>query len=275
MLGPGRSSWSRKSIEKWCVEGVCPARRDSRKRPVATSSSSSLGDDASQVIIHINDDVQEGSKRGGDDERDVDAISSTSSNAGGSLKTAPSTPQAASPTAKEGCEFMTSLARWTARNARKGLHTLHLPNLATHAVGARHGVAGSKHAGRSGGDDDDVPTRVGAAAARSGAHPAAERRGDENHFDELKEGTSIVDRLRRGVMNVPGEQLTRMVDLTHAVDKAPWTVDSCMKLARVHNLFARLGVRHLCVVSDNGQRLEGIITRHDLIHVHRLAEEGR
>ena len=275
MLGPGRSSWSRKSIEKWCVEGVCPARRDSRKRPVAASSSSSLGDDASQVIIHIDDDVQEGGKRVVDDERDVDAISSTSSNAGGSLKTPPSTPQAASPTAKEGCEFMTSLARWTARNARKGLHNLHLPNLATHAVGARHGVAGSKHAGGSGGGDDDVPTRVGAAAARSGAHPAAERRGDENHFDELKEGTSIVDRLRRGVMNVPGEQLTRMVDLTHAVDKAPWTVDSCMKLARVHNLFARLGVRHLCVVSDNGQRLEGIITRHDLIHVHRLAEEGR
>ena len=35
-----------------------------------------------------------------------------------------------------------------------------------------------------------------------------------------------------------------------------------------------MGVRHLCVVSDNGRRLEGIITRHDLIHVHRLAEEG-
>ena len=58
-------------------------------------------------------------------------------------------------------------------------------------------------------------------------------------------------------MNVPGTQLTRMVDLTHAVDKAPWTVDSCMKLARVHNLFARLGVRHLCVVSDNGREAGG------------------
>jgi len=282
MLGSGRSSWSRKSIDKWCVEGVCPARRDSRKRPAASSSSSSStpGEDASQVIIRIEDDVEEGGKRSDDDGRDVEAISSASSDAGGSLKTAPSTPPPASPTAKEGCEFMSSLARWTARNARKGLHNLHLPNLATHAVGAgkgafaRHGVAGSKPGGGTGGDDD-VPTRVGAAAARSGAHPAAERRGDENHFDELKEGTSIVDRLRRGVMNVPGEQLTRMVDLTHAVDKAPWTVDSCMKLARVHNLFARLGVRHLCVVSDNGQRLEGIITRHDLIHVHRLAEEGR
>ena len=122
--------------------------------------------------------------------------------------------------------------------------------------------------------DVDVPARVGAAAMRSGAQPAFERRGDENHFDELKEGTSIVNRLREGVMNVPSTQLSRMVDLTHAVDKAPWTVDSCMKLARVHALFARLGVRHLCVVSDNGRRLEGIITRHDLIHVHRLAEEG-
>ena len=60
----GRSSWSRKSIEKWCVEGVCPARRDSRKRPVAASSSSSPATPASQVIIHIDDDVQEGGKRG-------------------------------------------------------------------------------------------------------------------------------------------------------------------------------------------------------------------
>ena len=259
------------------MEGVCPGRRDSRKRPVAaaSSSSSSPGNGASQVIIHIDDDVEEGGERGGDDGRDVEAISSASSDAGGSLKTAPSTPPPASPTAKEGCEFMTSLARWTARNARKGLHNLHLPNPGKGAF-ARHGVAGSKPGGGGGnGGDDDVPTRVGAAAARSGAHQVSSHRGDENHFDELKEGTSIVDRLRRGVMNVPGTQLTRMVDLTHAVDKAPWTVDSCMKLARVHNLFARLGVRHLCVVSDNGRRLEGIITRHDLIHVHRLAEEGR
>ena len=139
MLGSGRSSWSRKSIDKWCVEGVCPARRDSRKRPAASSSSSSSsspGEDASQVIIRIEDDVEEGGERGDDDGRDVEAISSASSDAGGSLKTAPSTPPPASPTAKEGCEFMSSLARWTARNARKGLHNLHLPNLATHAVGA-------------------------------------------------------------------------------------------------------------------------------------------
>ena len=47
----------------------------------------------------------------------------------------------------------------------------------------------------------------------------------------------------------------------------------CAKVARVHALFHRLGVRHLCVVSDNGKKLEGIITRHDLIHVHRLATE--
>jgi len=31
-------------------------------------------------------------------------------------------------------------------------------------------------------------------------------------------------------------------------------------------------VRHLCVTDDNGRRLEGVITRHDLIHVHRSAE---
>jgi chloride channel 7 len=64
-----------------------------------------------------------------------------------------------------------------------------------------------------------------------------------------------------------------MVDLTHAVDKAPWTVDAAMKLARVHALFSRLGVRHLCVTSRGGNKLEGIITRHDLIHVHRRAQE--
>ena len=63
-----------------------------------------------------------------------------------------------------------------------------------------------------------------------------------------------------------------MVDLTHAVDKAPWCVDGNTRLGRVHALFARLGVRHLCVTTDWGNKLEGIITRHDLIRVHREAE---
>jgi chloride channel 7 len=47
-----------------------------------------------------------------------------------------------------------------------------------------------------------------------------------------------------------------MVDLSHALDPAPWTVDAAMKLARVHALFHRLGVRHLCVVSHSGNQLE-------------------
>ena len=116
-----------------------------------------------------------------------------------------------------------------------------------------------------------VSDRVGAAAAAHDATPAAARADDENHFDELKE--SLVGEIRRGVKRVPAEQLSRMVDLTHAVDKAPWAVDAAMKLARVHALFARLGIRHLCITSQNGSVLEGIITRHDLIHVHRLAGE--
>ena len=115
-----------------------------------------------------------------------------------------------------------------------------------------------------------VARLVGAAAAAHGSSPAACRADDDNHFDELKEG--LVGEIRRGVTRVPPEHLARMVDLAHAVDRAPWTVDAAMRLGRAHALFARLGVRHLCVTSESGKRLEGIITRHDLIHVARVAE---
>ena len=260
----GRSSWSRKSIDKWCVEGIRSADEETTKV-----------DHLSQVCIDIDGEDDE-RERGSADTSDTDAELTDESDTS-SLKTADSSLPPATPKASEGYEFMRSLARWTSRNAKRGLHSLH----PTAGMGKLAGIGGAGSVRNAGGtkkntprSDVDVPARVGAAAMRSGAQPAFERRGDENHFDELKEGTSIVNRLREGVMNVPSTQLSRMVDLTHAVDKAPWTVDSCMKLARVHALFARLGVRHLCVVSDNGRRLEGIITRHDLIHVHRLAEEG-
>ena len=260
----GRSSWSRKSIDKWCVEGIRSADEETAKV-----------DHLSQVCIDIDGEDDE-RERGSADTSDTDAELTDESDTS-SLKTADSSLPPATPKASEGYEFMRSLARWTSRNAKRGLHSLH----PTAGIGKLAGIGGVGSVRNAGGtkknaprSDVDVPARVGAAAMRSGAQPAFERRGDENHFDELKEGTSIVNRLREGVMNVPSTQLSRMVDLTHAVDKAPWTVDSCMKLARVHALFARLGVRHLCVVSDNGRRLEGIITRHDLIHVHRLAEEG-
>lgn len=119
-------------------------------------------------------------------------------------------------------------------------------------------------------DIRSVSARVGAAAAAADATPTPSRAGDENHFDELKE--NLVREIRDGAMKVPESQLRRMVDLTHAVDKAPWTADAATRLGRVHALFARLGVRHLCVTDDNGRRLAGVITRHDLIHVHRSAE---
>ena len=115
-----------------------------------------------------------------------------------------------------------------------------------------------------------MSARVGAAAAAADATPSLSRAGDANHFDELKE--NLVREIRDGAVRVPESQLRRMVDLTHAVDKAPWTADAATGLGRVHALFARLGVRHLCVTDDNGRRLAGVITRHDLIHVHRSAE---
>ena len=120
------------------------------------------------------------------------------------------------------------------------------------------------------GHEPPLSARVGAAAAAADATPSFMRAGDANHFDELKE--NLVREIRDGTVKVPESQLRRMVDLTHAVDKAPWTADAATRLGRVHALFARLGVRHLCVTDDNGRRLEGVITRHDLIHVHRSAE---
>ena len=128
---------------------------------------------------------------------------------------------------------------------------------------ARKGPAGNKK-------DPPLSRRVGAAAAAADATPSLSRAGDANHFDELKE--NLVREIRDGAVCVPESQLRRMVDLTHAVDKAPWTADAETRLGRVHALFARLGVRHLCVTDDNGRRLAGVITRHDLIHVHRSAE---
>ena len=183
---------------------------------------------------------------------------------------APPSPDAvASVAAREGNEFMSTLARWV----RSAIGRDGAPENGSSSMRSRRreGTSEAKAKTKAKMDAGRVSDRVGAAAAAHDATPAAARADDENHFDELKE--SLVGEIRRGVKRVPAEQLWRMVDLTHAVDKAPWAVDAAMKLARVHALFARLGIRHLCITSRNGSVLEGIITRHDLIHVHRLARE--
>ena len=187
----------------------------------------------------------------------------------------PSPDAAASVAAREGNEFMSTLARWV-RSAigRDGAEdgSGSVESVRFHRRGGTSKArAKAKAKATATMDAGRVADRVGAAAAAHDAKPAAARADDDNHFDELKEG--LVGEIRRGVKRVPAEQLSRMVDLTHAVDKAPWAVDAAMKLARVHALFARLGIRHLCITSRNGSVLEGIITRHDLIHVHRLAGE--
>ena len=48
---------------------------------------------------------------------------------------------------------------------------------------------------------------------------------------------------RSGVKHVANEHLARMVDLTHALDPAPWTVDCNMK-ARVLGSSAFFPLRH-------------------------------
>jgi chloride channel 7 len=153
----------------------------------------------------------------------------------------------------EGGEFVRSVARWVAQSKL------------SKAKNRVFGCGGVKRTRL-----ETVAAKVTSAAAAADETPANTRADDENHFDELKEG--LVREIRNGVKSVPESQLRRMVDLTHAVDKAPWTVDRNTRLGRVHALFARVGVRHLCVTTDGGNRLEGIITRHDLIHVHRMAE---
>lgn len=165
--------------------------------------------------------------------------------------------------AREG-EFMSTVAKWMNSYSSEGTGT------STGTGGIRKSFFGPQLT-KKGVHVDSIPARVVSAAKRQAAKPATAHADDDNHFDELKEG--LVKQIRQGVKHVSNEQLARMVDLSHALDPAPWTVDANMKLARVHALFHRLGVRHLCVVSNNGKKLEGIITRHDLIHVHRLATE--
>jgi chloride channel 7 len=178
--------------------------------------------------------------------------------------------------ARQAGEFMSAVARWVRDASRADQR-----GGGEGRGGARdqqHTRRGSREQSQSRSRDQtgrkrtsaSVARLVGAAAAAHGSSPAACRADDDNHFDELKEG--LVGEIRRGVTRVPPEHLARMVDLAHAVDRAPWTVDAAMRLGRAHALFARLGVRHLCVTSESGKRLEGIITRHDLIHVARVAE---
>ena len=156
--------------------------------------------------------------------------------------------QSKSTRAKEG-DFMKTVAQWMKTHI-------------THANSAK-AVPGAK---------SNLAERIGAAAERQAAAPATARPDDEHHFDELKEG--LLKQIRMGAKHVSNDYLSRKVDLMHAIDKAPWTVHEDTKLARVHALFHRLGVRHMCVVSNFGKKFEGIITRHDLIHFCRLAEHG-
>ena len=158
---------------------------------------------------------------------------------------------------KEGGEFLSVVARWVNAGDKK------------HTAGRTCGV-GKKSLYALNRKSVSVSAKMTAAVMEADSVPTHARAGDENHFDELKEG--LVREIRQGLKHVREPQLRRMVDLTHAVDKAPWCVDANTRLGRVHALFARLGVRHLCVTADGGGRLEGIITRHDLIRVHREAE---
>lgn len=161
---------------------------------------------------------------------------------------------------REGNAFLDVVARWVNVKQKvtedKGFTTSGVTNLC--------GIKGPYQ------KESHISRKVLSTALDADAVPSHARAGDENHFDELKEG--LVREIKNGHLQIRDFQKRRMVDLTHAVDKAPWCVDGNTRLGRVHALFARLGVRHLCVTTDWGNKLEGIITRHDLIRVHREAE---
>ena len=179
------------------------------------------------------------------------------SNGGGISLSPPDNHAAAGSLRRNSLEFMHSVAKWMHSSTADGGHSL---------KGKDKDKFDDRHH-----HHESIRERVVSAAQRHAAKPTIAHADDANHFDELKE--ELLKEIRLGTRHVSNEHLARMVDLSHALDPAPWTVDRNAKVARVHALFSRLGVRHLCVVSDNGGKFEGIITRHDLIHVHRLAEE--
>ena len=85
---------------------------------------------------------------------------------------------------------------------------------------------------------------------RRGRDADSEPRGDANHFDELKENRA---RDRDGPMMVLAAAAP-MADLTHAVDKVPWTRSHARARARALRAAGRV---HLCVVDDNGRAGRG------------------
>ena len=63
------------------------------------------------------------------------------------------------------------------------------------------------------------------------------------------------------------EELEMYIDLSQFVNTSSYTVQEDMSLAKVHQLFRGLGLRHLCIVPKPNEIL-GIITRKDLLPHH-------
>ena len=72
-------------------------------------------------------------------------------------------------------------------------------------------------------------------------------------------------------ISLTDEELEMYVDLKQFVNTSSYTVQEDMSLAKVHQLFRGLGLRHLCVVPKPANAL-GVITRKDILPEHVESE---
>jgi len=195
-IGSGGSSSKRRGskgniiIDEWSVEGLEPNPKQKPPPPPPPSRRTSAVADDDADSAHDDDARHQGGPSTRSSvERDV--ATAVEDAPGGRDK---------STHAREG-EFMSTVARWM--NA----YTTDSAGSSTPAAAAANGHA----------KEESVPARVGAAAAAHAAKPATSRSGDDHHYDELKE--TLVKKIRQGVTHVSNEHLSRMVDLSHALDQ--------------------------------------------------------
>ena len=79
-----------------------------------------------------------------------------------------------------------------------------------------------------------------------------------------------------GLLNL--EELEHFDDdtpISEIVDQAPCCIHTHWPVERAHRLFATLGLRHIIVMERDYGRPVGIVTRHDLQHMHWRPRQSR
>lgn len=112
---------------------------------------------------------------------------------------------------------------------------------------------------------------IGLVEKRMLSRAVAQARRRRRAAAKRRRGSSAGDGAGAGVVDAVGDDDTyakevngEVIDMMAIMHRAPYVISELSSVARAYDLFRGLGLRHLCVIGDDG-RLTGMLTRKDLM----------